>query len=845
MKLILSDKEKYARDKMRIKEIVEHYVLEGETQVLVNEEKIKRLYNLANGVMVQEDYVDYKEERDVFANQGVQLDDAGLSFYPIIPNLINGILGDFDKRHSEYFSYAVNPEHSNQILEKLTEELRTNLIQAAEALFLTEETTEEDYQKFLNSDKIQNYYLKEYRSTVEQWANHTMNVDRERLKMKSVEREILKQLIVTESPILHVNYLDGNYRVEVIKEKDFFKIQSPNNNDLSLSQVAGWFEYMTVDTVLNQYANFLKEEDVERLVHWGGELHGSEFIINGVRQTGNRTEFEDSLNNWRNFTKMNLTQRRYDDFQSDLVRVTNMYFIIPRRVGRLYYKGDGVEFSQLVSDDFKVTLKPYYSGKKSVENLTYGEHVEWFFVNELWRSISIDVTHRPKNTNKLTEDENTIWVFLDKNPIQYSDPDFRFGIRMPIHGGPTTNFYSDPISGVEKAAPLQVMYNWLWNRMQQILSTEVGKFIIINQNMIPQESFDGHWGQNNLLKWFMVAHDTSIAPADPSVTNMGSNAAQISGGFGQVVDMTKTQELLEKAALAREIKMECYQQFGFTPQSLYGEMSPQQSAKSAALQVQRSLTQIQHYYTRVEEIMKMAWNTILETAQFKVSNDGTDMISYMGSDEARTIFKTQSDGFLMHKLNTFVRSSAADLADLEMIKQIALNNNTLGTDLLESAAVAMAKSTPEIMSKLKSAQQKREKQEAQIRQEQAQQQQQLLEQQGQQQKEFLAMKAEQDEINFQRDVVLAQIKATGYGNDSAGTIADEVQKLAKQDLEQAKYESTLAYRDKVDAFKRETFEAGQGESQKQRDLQEKIKMKELELKEKDIEARNLRSRAID
>lgn len=848
MKLLIKEKDKYKNDKEAIKQVVEHFETDGLSQVYRKAKTIKKLNNLANGVLNQEDYIDYEEETGLLGQDGAVLEDAGLMFYPIIPNIIQGILGDFDKRYSEYFVEAINPEHTNDILEKLNQDLRTNLIEAAEARFITPETTEEEYNEFINSDKIQKYYLSEHRSTIEQWANHKIKVDDERLGMKHIEREILNELIVTERPAVHVNYLDGEYNVHTIPSKDLFYIKSPNNRDLSESQMVGWFEHETIDTILNKYANLLTDRQVEKLSGWTGDLYKNEFVVNNLRQTGNVTAELESKQNYLAFNRLynNPNERRYDDYQSDLIRITHMYFLLPRKIGRLYYKGEGTVFSQLVTDDFKVTIKPIYSGKeKTKETLLEGEHVEWFYHNELWRAIKMDVKHSGYHYKEENEDEKTIWAFLDKNPIQYSDPNYRFGIRIPIHGGPTTNRYSDPISGVEKAAPLQIMYNWLWNRMQQLLSTEVGKFIIINQNMIPQESFDGSWGKNNLLKWFMVAKDTSIAPADPSITNMGQSSSQIAGGFGQVVDLTKTNELLEKANLAAMIKAECFQQFGFTPETIYGDRSPQQSGVSQAQQLQRSLTQIQHYYTRLDEIMRKTWDTILETAQFKATDSESELLSYMGDDKARVIFQSDTSSFLLYKLATFTKSSAADSQTLETIKQIALSNNTMGADTLETAAMISSKSTPELMEKLRELKAEKEKlAKEQVAQEEARQQQ-LVDQQHKNSLEIIAEQDRQSEIEFERDVVLKQIGAVGFGNSSADEIRQQVEALAKQDLEERKYQSTLDYREKVDKFKEKTLETKSGESQKQRDLQEKIKLKELELREKDIEARNTRSKAID
>ncbi len=837
---------RYGRDIDKIKKLTKHYKLLGEQQVYYRRNRIKRLYNLANGTINQEDYIDYANERDLFVAEGIELEDAGLMFYPVIPNLVNAILGDFDKRYSEFYALAVDPEHTNGILKELTGELRNLLIGQAEALFMANEPTEEQYQEFMTSDQILDFYSTEYRSTIEQWANHIIKIDEERLKMKRLQREVLKQIICTEMPFVHVNYIDGNYTVEVLNEADVFYLQSKYSSDVTEAQMIGYFEDLTIGSILNKFANLLTEEDIERIVGWADEVYGADFRINNFRQTGNVDRYRESKENYLTFSRLaERTERKYDDFQTEMARVTTMYFLLPERVGKLRYIGEGIDTTMIVSDDFKVTIKPTYNGKKKMENLLHGEHVDWFYINRLWRSIEIDVRHSKTRHSTENTDQSTAYVLLEEHPIQYSDINMRYGVRIPIHGGPTTNLYSDPVSTVEKAAPWQIMCNWLGNRMQQLLSTEVGKFIIINQNMIPQESYDGAWGKNNLLKWFMVAHDTSIAPADPSITNMGQNSAQISGGFGQIVDLTKTQEILEKAQLFNAVKNEAFAQFGFTAATLYGDVSPTQTGASIAQQMQRSLTQIQGFYTRLDEIMRSVWDTVLETAQYVAASESNVSLSYMSNDKARVIFNTNTDGFLLHKLATYSKSSAADMHTLETIKQAAISTNTMGADSLELAEMITAKSTPEILNKLNVLSEKKLREREREGQMQQQQQQQLLEQQHQQRMAELAELEKQADKKFEQDVILAQIRATGFGNSSASEVAKEVKMLAEQDLNERKFESMLDYRDMLNQQKQDQNSSKQANQETDRELKEKIEMTKLELRRKEIDAANQRTKTMD
>lgn len=841
----MREAEKSAKDYARIKQIAEHYEVDGEQIVYRKTRRYRRLYKLAYGVLDPEDYIDFGDEKDFLSVRGIEIEDTGLMFYPIIPNIVEAIKGEARKRFTEFHVHAVNPENTSDILDRLTADLRTNLIQAAEQRFLQQEPTQEEHTKFMQSEKIMNYYQTEYRTTIEQWANHQMNIDKMRLDMENVENRLVEQLVVTNDPVVHVDFIDGNYTVEDLDEKQCFAIRSARSNDYSESQVFGWFTEETVSSVLNKYAPLMSDKDIERVSGWTRDTIGSEFVINNVTYTGNRTHLQESKKNYISFKRLEARDQRYSDYESETVRVMNMYMLIPRKIGRLVTRVDGNLHTQFVDDTFKITERPYYDGEREVENLLYGEHIEWFYKNELWRVIKMDVKNTMYRYDEDPLDQQSVWVMINKCPIQYSEHNMRYGVRIPVHGGPVNEHNAPSMSMVERVAPMQVMFNWVMNRNQQLLSTEVGKFIILNQNMIPQESFDGQWGKNNLLKWFMVAKDASMAPVDPSVTNMGQNANQVSGGFGQVVDLTKTSEVLEKMTLAGAIKEEAYQQAGLTSAFVHGNVSPDMTSALVAQGLQRSLNTIQGYFNRIDQIMARTWETILETAQYVASTAPTVHMTYLTSEAQRVIFNAPTDGFLLHKLGMYVKSSAIDTEALERVRAVAMSNNTLGAGSQEMVDLLSAKSLPELRKQLAELDAKRLMEAEQQRAHEQQLQQKQIEAQERAIQAKLQADTEKDYRDAEVRLTEARIRAVGYGNSDAATIANEVTKLEKVKLDRDKLDLAIDRADKTDRLKRETLDSKAQESDKTRQLQEKVKMRELELKEKEIEARNRRSDAID
>ena len=841
---LLSQKEKFYKGEptQELKDIFLALEQEGLNQTYSKEDKVRRLYNMAFGQINVEDYI--KEEMPEGLEFGVKdfLEDHGLTFYPIAPTIYNAITGEYDKKYMEYYAQAVNRENTNEVIEKLNQDLRQELVTRATKLFTAENPNvgEEQMQLFNESKKIQEYYSKDYRTTIEEWANNIINLEDQRFNMKQVGRELLSQIIVSEDPIVHVNYVDGDYYPEVLKEKDCFKLQSPYARDNSESQMFGWFDYLNFGTVLNRHANSLSAEDIEYLNEWN-TTYKSGFVINGEHgaYTGNKVEDAESTQNWLTFKDIEKGGTPNEFY----FRQSTIYTLLPRLAYVLTYKSNNVTFQDVVDEDFKVTYKPKYEkGKpKSEFSLIEGEHLEPFYFNELYKAVSIS----PRGASSLHGDATgeRIWIEVKKHDIQYSDSRYRYGVRIPVHGGSVSNFYNETYSIIEKLAPWQVMYNWLWNRNNQLLSTEVGKFLLLNQNMIPHESMGESWSKNNLLKFAQVGRDTSIAPLDASISHLGQSNANL--GMGQVIDLTKTNEVLEKANLARLVKQEAYSLVGLTEAYLFGDISPRQSSTSVAQGMQRSSTQIQHIFTRLDEVVTNLRNTMLETAQYIASTNPTHQISLQQPDGTRTIFQANTKGFLLHKLGIFVKSSVEDADVLERVKLMALQDNTMGANALEKITMQTSKNIPELMYKLKDLALEKEIEAKRIQEQEQAAQQQAFEQQRAMQQEQMEYKRQLEEREHEKDILVAQIKALGFSNSTASEVTDEFSKLKELELKEQTLDDKREYQRMLNEHKEKQLAQKERKEQFRDILDEKIKIKELEQRDRELDIREHEARNTD
>ena len=110
--------------------------LQGIEFLRVNARRLLKNYKLAKGIIDKNDYIveednEYKELMDVLTKEDESA--LELKFYPIVPNVINVLTGEFSKRYSKVQFRAVDDLSYNEMLEQKRAMIEENLLADASA----------------------------------------------------------------------------------------------------------------------------------------------------------------------------------------------------------------------------------------------------------------------------------------------------------------------------------------------------------------------------------------------------------------------------------------------------------------------------------------------------------------------------------------------------------------------------------------------------------------------------------------------------------------------------------------------------------------------------------------
>jgi hypothetical protein len=251
-----------------------------------------------------------------------------------------------------------------------------------------------------------------------------------------------------------------------------------------------------------------------------------------------------------------------------------------------------------------------------------------------------------------------------------------------------------------------------------------------------------------------------MLPLDTSITNT-ENALNFQ--HFQKLDLEQTNRLMSRIQLANYFKQQAYEVIGVNPQRM-GQQISQQTATGVEQAVAASYAQTEIFFIQhCDYLMPRVHQMRTDLAQYYHSTKPSSRLTYLTSADEKVNFEINGTDLLLRDLNISISTNANHRAVLEQLKQMALQNNTTGASIYDLGKVVQSESIASLNSALKDSEQKVQAQkQAEMQQQQQMQQEQLQKQQEIEQMKIDATAAEKDK-DRQRDILVAEIRAAGYG----------------------------------------------------------------------------------
>ncbi len=773
-----------------------------------NARKLLKNYKLAKGIIDKRDYIieednEYKDLVDVLTKEDESA--LELKFYPIIPNVINVLSGEFSKRLSKVQFRAVDDTSYNEMMELKRAEIERTLLAEAQSTLIQRmiemgaDPANPELQQQLNPEnlkslpEIEDFFSKDYKSLIEEWASHQLNVDEERFKMQELEERAFRDMLITDREFWHFRMLEDDYEVELWNPVTTFYQKSPDTRYIADSNFAGKIDLLTVADVIDKYGYLMSEAQLHSLQ----EIYPAKsalYQVNGYQNDG--AYYDPSRSHEWNTSMPGLAYRRYasnwsndpakggdivsailnegEDIkqwgEGELMRVSTIYWKSQRKVGHLTkISKDGDLTQELIDESYKVTMKPKYDTSvmknKTKENLVEGEHIDWIWINEVWGGVKIGPNLPAFWRSNMGDNINPIYLGINKKkpgrvPFQFKGDQTIYGCKLPVEGRVFSDRNTKSTSLVDLMKAYQVGYNMVNNQIADILVDELGTVIMFDQNALPRHSMGEDWGKHNYAKAYVAMKDFQMLPLDTSITNT-ENATNFN--HYQTLNMEQTGRLMSRIQLANYFKQQCFESIGVNPQRLGGAIA-QQTATGVTQAMNASYAQTEMYFVQhSDHLMPRVQQMRTDLAQYYYSSKPSVRLSYISSEAEKVNFVINGTDLMLRDFNIFATTKTNHKVILEQLKQLALTNNTSGASIYDLGNIVKAGSIAEVSDILKDAEGKQ----LAIRQQEMQQQQQMQQQQlqakAQEDQMKLQFEAEENARDRQKDITVAEIRASGYG----------------------------------------------------------------------------------
>ena len=781
---------------------------QGMRQLRRNAVRLLKNYKLAKGIIDKTDYIVEEDNPNAELIDVLTKEDKTaleLKFYPIIPNVINVLCSEFSKRSSKIMFRTVDELSYNEMLEEKKNMIEQVLMQKAQAKMTEKligmgmDPNSDEFKQEMSPEKlkslpeIEGFFKKSYRNVYEEWATHQHQVDVERFHIDELEERAFRDMLITDREFWHFRMGEDDYDIELWNPVQVFYHKSASNRYISESHWIGNIDLLTVADVIDKYGWMMNEEQLKALEviypvrSAGYALPGMQndgSYYDGTRSHDWNTQmpglayrqFMSTYDNTRwsgDVIQMILNESEdlMDWGNAHLLRCTTVYWKSQRRVGHLTKITELGELVQdIISENYKITDKPLYDNtlykEKTKDNLIFGEHIDWIWINEVWGGIKVG-PNRPSFWGMNNPGGfNPLYLGLNggkpgRIPFQFKGDTTLYGCKPPVEGSVFSDRNTRSVSMVDLMKPFQIGYNIVNNQIADILIDELGTVIMFDQNALPRHSMGEDWGKNNLANAYVAMKNFQMLPLDTSITNT-ENALNFQ--HYQVLNLEQTNRLMSRIQLANYFKTQAFEVIGINPQRM-GQQIAQQTATGVEQALNASYNQTEVYFVQhSDNLMPRVHQMRTELAQYYNSTKPSVRLQYITSADEKVNFQINGTDLLLRDLNVFCTTKANHRQILEQLKQMAMTNNTTGATIYDLGNILKSDNIAEVTRILKEAESKQQEQ----KNAEMQQMQQMKEQeiQARQQEVMMKMQFEQEEAdkNRQKDITVAEIRAAGYGS---------------------------------------------------------------------------------
>lgn len=648
-----------------------------------------------------------------------------LRHYDIISQVINLLVGEYDKRPDLFRAQAMDENTGNiimrqkakyaldYVLSEINNDIERQLVEMGLDPAREDFESEEEMQAYqqeveqqrtaMRPEAIEKYMKTDFMTAAELWANNRIAADNQKFRRNEKDKVEFEDMLTVAMCFRHFAVRGGKAFEETWNPINVFKHTSPEVEWVQEGDYVGRTLYLSPGAIIDICGDKMSLEQIEALEQTDHDNYYTQrktsptFKPEAYVIPYENFEVDERLRNLAGIDSSGIITVQDHEMQGSnynmdnrgLIEFVEGYWKSFRKVAMVTYEDpeDGIVKTTWVDENFIV---PKFFKVVKVEDIDDVEDmtntVVWTWQPQVWQFKKIIATH-----TRLEED-----IYIDVRPcdFQFKGDEEMYGALLPVCGRVINNRNSNPMSLVDLMKPHQIGHNLAMNQGYEIMSREVGRFMLYDPNFLPL--WKGWAGEDGFEKLMLMAKALGAAPADASTA-----ARKGSGSFShfQMVDLDETTRILSRMKLAEAFEQRALAQVGITPQRL-GSVTASETAEGTQTATTQSFAQTEKWFIKFSEYKQRCLTMGLQLAQFVEANETDGTVTYINSDMSRAFIKFIGTDLLLASFYVFIHNSQELIRQLEVARQLAINNPNTGADVLDLFTLATSLSPKEIKRQL-------------------------------------------------------------------------------------------------------------------------------------------------
>jgi hypothetical protein len=510
-----------------------------------------------------------------------------LQNFDLINTKINSLREELMARPINFNAVATNPNANNMRLDylnQLTVEHVDNLIRMINAKVKREDLAAYNQKELKRLSGI----LKSYKIKGEIEANNILKYVLLQNNLKYIFGEGFLDALLVAIECYWVGVRNNNMVVERLNPLRLRFMLPPDITDIKHSSWATYEYHITTGEAYDWFHSFLKEED--------SNIINSTIATNSFNFSSN-LGFKSSYIN----TTMNIPQdnRSIDNFFGDYDVITTMLPTFTSSLNEGLVRVLYAEWESLKEQKIVHRYTDKYGEEKDIVESDYkldktvgDKKVESFWTKEIWQGYKV-------GNKYINTSGNCLYLDVKPKDVQHTS------LRNPnkaycgFIGKIYNSVNSEPTPIYDKALPAQKMYNMLMLQIERLITSEIGRAVMIDPKAIPEdmdyESF------NAILKTF------KMMPIDTSKTN-GSTP------FGQVDLSMASNAISERMQWLGYYKNEVVEILGVSRERV-GQIQNGTNVSDNQANIQNSRTVTEGEFRQHDDLIRQVLTAILDVSK--------------------------------------------------------------------------------------------------------------------------------------------------------------------------------------------------------------------------------------